>query len=195
MKVISQYGADSLRFYFSYNIRLNEDSKFSEDLLKESYNANLANLYGNSVSRIFKMISNLYQNKVPQLKKENFTKLEKVYWKEFEKLRKDYFKNFDQSKVIEATSCVVSNLKLLSKYIDETKPWIYKEKNAKIETILALAFDSILKISILLSPILIEGIETFFSLLNIDQPKSFDSVLSQKQIKILDSKIIYQRMK
>jgi len=54
-EIIKEYGVDSLRYYFAREANQFEDTDFSPERFKETYNANLANGLGNLVSRIMKM--------------------------------------------------------------------------------------------------------------------------------------------
>lgn len=55
IELINEYGVDSLRYYLAREANQFEDTDFSPEIYKETYNANLANGIGNLVSRIMKM--------------------------------------------------------------------------------------------------------------------------------------------
>ena len=54
--VVSEYGTDALRYFVVSEVSMFEDSPFTMDRFKESYNAKLANGLGNLVSRAMNMI-------------------------------------------------------------------------------------------------------------------------------------------
>lgn len=54
-EVVREFGADALRYFVSRDLSTFEDSDFTWERFKESYNANLANGLGNLVSRILKL--------------------------------------------------------------------------------------------------------------------------------------------
>jgi methionyl-tRNA synthetase len=53
--IVSEYGADPLRYYLCRELSMFEDSDVTLEKFKEVYNANLANGLGNLVSRVMKM--------------------------------------------------------------------------------------------------------------------------------------------
>ncbi len=53
--VVDEYGADALRYFVAREISTFEDSPFTMERFKDSYNAGLANGLGNLTSRIMKM--------------------------------------------------------------------------------------------------------------------------------------------
>jgi methionyl-tRNA synthetase len=55
--IVAEYGTDALRYFVLRELQPFEDSPFSIEQFKQSYNANLANGLGNLVSRVMKMAS------------------------------------------------------------------------------------------------------------------------------------------
>jgi len=55
LDIVKEYGVDALRYYVAREVSPFEDSPFTMEKFKESYNANLANGIGNLTSRIMKM--------------------------------------------------------------------------------------------------------------------------------------------
>jgi methionyl-tRNA synthetase len=53
--IVAEYGIDALRYFVLREISAFEDSPFTIEQFKQSYNANLANGLGNLVSRVLKM--------------------------------------------------------------------------------------------------------------------------------------------
>ena len=54
--IVEEYGTDALRYFLLREVSSFEDSPFTIERFKESYNANLANGLGNLTSRIMKMV-------------------------------------------------------------------------------------------------------------------------------------------
>jgi methionyl-tRNA synthetase len=55
VEIVEEYGTEALRYHVAREFSTFEDSDFTLEKFKESYNANLANGLGNLVSRIMKM--------------------------------------------------------------------------------------------------------------------------------------------
>lgn len=66
IKIVEQYGTDAFRYYVAREMSPFEDSDFTEERFKETYNANLANGLGNLTSRIMKL-AETYLDKGPEL--------------------------------------------------------------------------------------------------------------------------------
>ncbi len=88
--LINDYGADAVRYYLLRHITPFEDSDFTIEKFKETYNANLANGLGNLVSRVMKMahthqvrIKGNYRPLIaqPDLEKFEFNKASDRIWK------------------------------------------------------------------------------------------------------------------
>lgn len=93
---VKEVGTDPLRFYLMYNVSAFEDSPISMEMIKESYNANLANGIGNLTNRIVKMAENY--DVIVKLPEES------AVWKDKEHVGAEYheaFKNFEVGKALE----------------------------------------------------------------------------------------------
>jgi methionyl-tRNA synthetase len=87
-ELIAEYGVDAFRYFVTRELHPFEDSPFTKDKFKESYNAHLANGLGNLVSRVIKMATtngvNLDPKKYQELAKSSeisalYERQEKAY--------------------------------------------------------------------------------------------------------------------
>ncbi len=108
LSIISEYGVDALRYYLLREIHPFEDSDFTIEKFKESYNANLANGLGNLTSRIMKMAETHVASPV--------TIPENTITQDF----KDAFAGFDFNK---AMDIVWKHVGELDKIIQQTEPY------------------------------------------------------------------------
>lgn len=96
--LVSEYGTDALRYYLARHVHPFEDSDFTMERFKETYNANLANGLGNLVSRIMKLAEThlanapeIPENTIPQnwkdaLEKYDIKKCSDIVWEEIGKM-------------------------------------------------------------------------------------------------------------
>lgn len=124
VEVVQQYGKETLRYFVCRELSTWEDSDFTWERLKDSYNANLANGLGNLVSRIMKMATT-YGVSISPLEKRN-TYLDESTPDWFH----EAFENFEHKKTIDH---IWERINGLDQYIQQTEP--YK----KIKTDEALA--------------------------------------------------------
>ncbi len=106
--VIKEYGTDALRYFLLREISTFEDSPFSMERFRESYNANLANGLGNLASRIL-TLSEKYLEKCPEIP-------DGLTHKEFHA----HMASFDTKR---AADHVWSKIGELDRYIQETEPF------------------------------------------------------------------------
>jgi len=129
-----KYSADALRYFLLRNIPFGEDGDFSEKVLVERHNNELANKLGNLVSRVTGLIEKYGVEKTENklLKKLNFKKIENLVENyEFDKALNEIFAFID----------------ICNEYIQDKKPWETKDKKILYELL-----DSIKAIAILLWP-------------------------------------------
>ncbi|QNI34649.1 methionine--tRNA ligase [Alloacidobacterium dinghuense] len=64
--ILDVLGADALRYFLLREIRFGQDGSFSFDALVQRYNADMANGYGNLVSRTLTMIQKYFDEAIPE---------------------------------------------------------------------------------------------------------------------------------
>lgn len=147
-EIISEYGlsaqagAEALRFYVAREIQTFEDSPFTKESFKESYNANLANGLGNLVSRVMKMaeahLSGPIELTKPILPAEFAQALE----------------SFDIKK---AADLIWKEISIQDAYIQETKPFsLIKTEPEKAKEIIARLVEKLDHIAFMLDPFMPE---------------------------------------
>lgn len=164
---INEYGVDAIRYYALKAVPFGNDGVFSEDFLKSTINADLANTYGNLVSRTIAMVNKYFDGIVP----ENNAK-EDVDNKLIERLHQlpqIVDEKMSIYHVSEAVEAIFDVLKDCNKYIDDTAPWVLAKDESKKErlgTVLYNLLDAIRICSILLSPFMPQASEKVFKELN-----------------------------
>jgi methionyl-tRNA synthetase len=141
IKLSEKYPKDSIRYVLTRTVPFGEDGDFSEDVLRDRYNNELANKLGNLVSRV-----SVLAEKYGLQKCENKI-LKKLKLKEITNLIENF--EFDKS-----LNEIFAFIDVCNEYIQNKKPWETKDKNILYE----LA-DSIKVIAILLWPFIPETSE------------------------------------
>lgn len=128
VKIIDEFGPDSLRYYLLREISSFEDSDFTHERFIEVYNANLANGIGNLTSRIMKMAE------------ENLESSPKMSKNTIPQDYKQAFEEFDIQKVADITWKKIGDI---DKKIQETQPFklIKEDREKAIEIIKDLVAD------------------------------------------------------
>jgi len=141
---IEKYGADALRYYLLAKVSPFADGDFSEEKLKDVYNADLANGLGNLVSRVAKLCESVADIRVSTDENKLDEAVERA------------LANF---KINEALEYIwVKKIFAANKSIDETKPW--ELKGADLEQVLTRLVGEILDIAYNLRPFLPDTAES-----------------------------------
>ncbi len=112
LDLVNEFGTDALRYFVAHELLLYEDSPFTTERFKESYNVGLANGLGNLVSRILKMSSS-YGVTVTFPPKTSTQEATPAWFEEA-------FKGFDIKKAIDH---IWSRIEWLDNYIQEKQPF------------------------------------------------------------------------
>jgi methionyl-tRNA synthetase len=158
-EMIKKYGVDAIRYYLLAEIPPTSDGDFSEERLKEVYNADLANGLGNLVARVAKLCET---SKFKQPTNNKHISENKGYEDALEQFKFDEGLKFIWNKIDE-----------LNKYVDENKPWeLEKNNDLKLKDVLSHLVDGIQEIAELLEPFLPRTSEKIREQFSRDQIKS-----------------------
>ena len=148
--IVEKYGIDAFRYYMLSNIPPTSDGDFSEERLKEVYNADLANGLGNLVSRVAKLCDNAHYSNTASDSNKNDHILN----------AQPYTTALTEYRFSDALAFVWNKIRDLDKYIDQEKPWdLLKKQDPRLRDVLAHAIDQIQEIARLLEPFLPETAE------------------------------------
>lgn len=141
--LIEKYGVDPLRYYFLAKFTPFSDGDFSEERLKEVYNADLANGLGNLVARVAKLCENTdYTQMGPKTEQSDHILTDEIYTNAL-----------SAYKFNEALSYVWQKITKVDQFINVEKPWeLIKKDQDRAKSVLAHCVDQIQEIAILLTP-------------------------------------------
>lgn len=163
LDVIKTFGTDGLRYYLLREIPSTADGDFSEERLKEVYNADLANNLGNLASRVAKLCESAhFTQMVPE--KNTVSHILEV---------KEYTDALNAYRFNDALAFIFGKVDALNHFIDEEKPWnLIKENNKRISGVLAHCVDGLQEIGALLSPFLPDTAEKILSQFTVPEIKA-----------------------
>ncbi len=193
---VSKYGRDALRYYLMKEISLNSDSTFSEESLLAVYNGDLANNYGNLVSRTIGMAKKYNNNIIKPLSKK-ILKYEQeiinlIYHINEENIK--YVNDFQINKILNNIQELINSA---NKLIEETKPWeLFKDNKTQQVNNLLHILTKIIEVSTFwLKPILIDGVKIVMSQTNVKPTfNRLNDLTSVDNLQLLESTPIYRRM-
>ncbi|MDD5253575.1 MAG: methionine--tRNA ligase [Candidatus Nanoarchaeia archaeon] len=148
IKLVNKYGADPIRYVLIRDIPSGEDGDFSEKILTEKINSELANGLGNLISRSLGMTEKYFEGRVP--KGKNLIKFD------LDKLNE----HFDKIELHLALAETWKYIDECNKFVEDKKPWVLaKENDKELSDVIYSLLDSIRIISILINPFIPETSE------------------------------------
>ncbi|MBP7006899.1 MAG: methionine--tRNA ligase [Candidatus Pacebacteria bacterium] len=143
--IVNAYGTDALRYFLLRELSPFEDSPFTIERFKESYNANLANGLGNLVSRVLTMAEN------------NNVKARDIDMESFEKLSLKQSHFLDEFKTNEAMNDIWHKISEADTLIQVKQPFkLVKTDFEKAEVEIKTLLQLLIEISVKLRPFLPE---------------------------------------
>jgi methionyl-tRNA synthetase len=151
-------GADALRYFLLREIPFGQDGNFSFDALVQRYNGDLANGYGNLVSRVVNMVHKYFGGVAPEAGAE--TSAETVLREGAERTRAEFGPFFDDLSFSDALKSLWDLVAATDGYLTANAPWKKpaersEEEHQKLQArVLATAAEAIRVITALAYPIL-----------------------------------------
>ncbi len=180
---VNEFGLDALRYFLATRGPLGTtDSAFSGELFAEVYNADLANTFGNSCSRVSNMIGKYFSGKMPDkgeyesLPTEFYTPINfhfcDLIETHTERLQEQYSTIMLNLDLLSAANLARSVVESVDAYIDERKPFTLAKEWDKNETevgvILGTCAEALRIASVLLWPFIPDACETFWERIGCD---------------------------
>lgn len=148
-----RYGADAIRYHILREMALGADSSFSNEIMINRINSDLANGFGNLVSRTVAMVIKYFDGTLPAEKTSGEFDSELIA--ECEGLRAKVDEYMDKTQLQNALAEIFKVVSRANKYIDETAPWVLAKDEANKPRLAAVLYNLLETIRItssLLSP-------------------------------------------
>ncbi|MCQ4022161.1 MULTISPECIES: methionine--tRNA ligase [unclassified Ruminococcus] len=147
-----RYGADAIRYHILREMALGADSSFSNEIMINRINSDLANGLGNLVSRTVAMVEKYFGGTLPTERESGDFDDELIECATALSASVDDY--MDKTQLNNALAEIFKVVSRANKYIDETMPWVIakdESKKARLATVLYNLLDTIRIVATLLS--------------------------------------------
>ena len=148
LMLIDDFGVDSVRYYLMSEMVLGMDATFSSESFEKKYNSDLANDFGNLVSRVSTLIKNNFDEKIPKSSlvdsdlSSNFQKI----------VLKEQLDNLEIDKVI---NDIMTFIRSINVFMEKNEPWkLVKSDIVQAGNILYHCAESLRLAAVMLSPVM-----------------------------------------
>ena len=151
--LIEEYGVDPVRYYLMREMVLGQDANFTMESFIKRYNSDLANDYGNLLSRVSNLLKKFFDGKIPRdeddspegmVIKENGIKVVSDVWNHIESMR-----------VSEAIETTLQYIRSVNKYMEIMAPWkLAKSDNDAAGKVLFTAAEALRISAVLLASVM-----------------------------------------
>ena len=151
--LIEEYGVDPVRYYLMREMVLGQDASFTIESFIKRYNSDLANDFGNLLSRISNLLKKFFDSRIPQDEDDSAEGLD-VKSKAVETVA-IVREKIEVMRVNEAIEIILQFVRSINKYIETKAPWKLAKEEPKIAgKVLFTAAEALRVSAILLSPIM-----------------------------------------
>ncbi|MCL2236028.1 MAG: methionine--tRNA ligase [Defluviitaleaceae bacterium] len=174
-ELVDTYGIDAIRYFLLKEVPFGQDGNYTEEILVNRINADLANDIGNLLSRTVGMIDKYFGGKLPA--DHASTEFDEELLVVARNAANEANAHYDHMEFDQALGKIWEVIDRANKYIDKVEPWkLVKEegKGAELAGSLYILAECLRIIAILVEPVMPNIPDKIFSQLNIDDHTKWD---------------------
>ena len=137
--LVNYFGTDATRYYVLSEMPQDNDGLISWESIIDKVNSDLANVFGNLVSRTIAMSNKYFGGYVcnKNVCEDVDDDLKQVVTSAYAKI----VKKMDEFKIADAISEVMSIFRRANKYVDETAPWVLAKDESKLDRLATVLYN------------------------------------------------------
>ena len=151
--LIEEYGVDPVRYYLMREMVLGQDASFTMESFIKRYNSDLANDFGNLLSRVSNLLKKFFDGKIPM--DEDNSPEGMVIKENGIKVVSDVWNHIESMQVNEAIETTLQYIRSVNKYMETMAPWkLAKSDNDAAGKVLFTAAEALRISAVLLAPVM-----------------------------------------
>ena len=183
--LVERYGSDATRYLLLTQFPFGQDGDIQGERFVEKYNADLANDFGNLVSRTLKMVDNYCDRKIP--KPSVYEKSDENIKREASECAELVWRHIQEINLNQAIDQIMKLVRSTNRYIENQAPWALAKDNKKerLETVLYVGCETLRIISTLFYPVLPQSCIKIRELLGFSDKELIPTLEEAKKWEIL----------
>ncbi|MBQ9691401.1 MAG: methionine--tRNA ligase, partial [Eggerthellaceae bacterium] len=181
--LVEIYGSDAYRYYFLSDVRFGADGNISIERMTQVYNADLANTWGNLVSRTFNMVNKYFDGVVPAVS-DVFMQQQNPLKEISESLYEKFNAYMEDLNYTDAAAAVQALATAANHYVEESAPWNLA-KSEETQDELAYVLYNVLEacriMALYFAPFMPQTSEEVFTRLSLDSLWGVDNIKEETQ--------------
>jgi len=165
---IERHGADALRYFLLREVGFENDGNFTWDRFDARYTADLADTFGNLVSRTLSMVQRYRGGVVPDGAGARDTPLESAA----QETLAAYVRAMDAQELQEGAALVIELASRANRYVEETAPWklAKAKRDAELDGVLASLVRTVARLAVLSAAFIPAKAQEMWSSLGTNRP-------------------------
>ncbi len=157
---IERHGADALRYFLLREVGFENDGNFTWDRFDARYTADLADTFGNLVSRALSMVQRYRDGVVPNDSGARDTPLESAARETIAA----YTRAMDAHELQDGAALIIELASRANRYVEETAPWklAKAKRDAELDVVLASLVRTVARLAVLSAPFIPQKAETIW---------------------------------